>query len=210
MSDIKISNDTTIIEESEIETLGLEEIDVSDSTDWKSIIQTELDKIVSKMGLPEKSLYVAANYGRDKSKITSYSVCIYEPDYPNTAGKRTDISKNCIVINITEKKGVLDLKVGNSKFAVLGQPINSTIKELKSDKSFTHILMSTAIPDYVEYIKKNVYYALDHYSSKAGSYGCCSKYIECSKAGKCLHENLLHSKGCSYRKNLENGNIFYS
>lgn len=40
-------------------------------------------------------------------------------------------------------------------------------------------------------------------------FGCCYKYKECSDAKKCLHEDLLYSTGCLYRKNLENGKIFY-
>jgi len=41
------------------------------------------------------------------------------------------------------------------------------------------------------------------------SFGCCSKYKECSKAEKCVHEDLLYATACMYRKNLENGDIFY-
>ena len=41
------------------------------------------------------------------------------------------------------------------------------------------------------------------------SFGCCDKYIQCSDALKCIHEDLLYSTSCMYRKNLENGKIFY-
>lgn len=40
-------------------------------------------------------------------------------------------------------------------------------------------------------------------------FGCCSKYIECSKAKKCLHDDLLYSKGCWYRLNIEKGKILF-
>ncbi len=39
--------------------------------------------------------------------------------------------------------------------------------------------------------------------------GCCSKYRECSQAGKCIQTDEYY-KQCAYRKNLENGQIFYS
>jgi hypothetical protein len=39
--------------------------------------------------------------------------------------------------------------------------------------------------------------------------GCCGKYNECSDAGICLHEDLIYSSCCMYRKNLESGKIFY-
>lgn len=41
------------------------------------------------------------------------------------------------------------------------------------------------------------------------SFGCCSLYEECSNSKKCLHEDILYSTACMYRKNLENGKIFY-
>lgn len=40
-------------------------------------------------------------------------------------------------------------------------------------------------------------------------FACCSRYKECSQAGKCLHEHPYYSKGCYYRENLEHGIIFY-
>lgn len=41
------------------------------------------------------------------------------------------------------------------------------------------------------------------------AFGCCSKYMECSNEGKCLHSDVLYSKVCMYRKNLEKGMVFY-
>ena len=58
-------------------------------------------------------------------------------------------------------------------------------------------------------LRQNVEYALDNYTSKASSFGCCSMFIECSDAKRCIHENKLYSKACAYRKNLEAGRIFY-
>jgi hypothetical protein len=41
------------------------------------------------------------------------------------------------------------------------------------------------------------------------SFGCCSKYIECSDIRECLHKDDPEFSGCMYRKNLEAGRIFY-
>ena len=41
------------------------------------------------------------------------------------------------------------------------------------------------------------------------AFGCCSRYNECSDAKKCLHPDQMYATACAYRKNLENGNIFY-
>ena len=40
-------------------------------------------------------------------------------------------------------------------------------------------------------------------------FGCCSKYQKCSDIGKCVHDDLLYSSACEYRKNLEKGLNFY-
>jgi len=41
------------------------------------------------------------------------------------------------------------------------------------------------------------------------SFGCCSRYNECSDALNCLHPDQLYATGCYYRKNLEQGLVFY-
>lgn len=43
----------------------------------------------------------------------------------------------------------------------------------------------------------------------SASFGCCSKYEECSNKGKCVHENPFYSLGCIYRSRLESGSVFY-
>lgn len=41
------------------------------------------------------------------------------------------------------------------------------------------------------------------------TFGCCSRYKECSKEKKCVHDDLLYSSACMYRNNLEKGRVFY-
>lgn len=50
--------------------------------------------------------------------------------------------------------------------------------------------------------------ALNKYSPSY-KFGCCDKYVECSDAGKCLHQDKLHANGCAYNGNLKEGRIFY-
>ena len=48
------------------------------------------------------------------------------------------------------------------------------------------------------------------YTKAAGeSFGCCSRYLECSDNKACIQESEQWSKGCAYRQNLINGKIFY-
>lgn len=41
------------------------------------------------------------------------------------------------------------------------------------------------------------------------SFGCCSRYRECSDSGQCLIVDREYSAYCSYRKQLEGGRVFY-
>ncbi len=38
---------------------------------------------------------------------------------------------------------------------------------------------------------------------------CCSRYMECSNAGKCVHPDRVFALGCGYRKILASGKIYY-
>lgn len=40
-------------------------------------------------------------------------------------------------------------------------------------------------------------------------FGCCSRYIECSDALKCINPDKKLAKGCQYMDNLKSGKIFY-
>jgi len=40
-------------------------------------------------------------------------------------------------------------------------------------------------------------------------FGCCNDHVRCSDVGHCLHEDDKFYLGCIYRKNLEEGRIFY-
>lgn len=41
------------------------------------------------------------------------------------------------------------------------------------------------------------------------TFGCCSRYLKCSDAKECVHEDKQYAKGCAYYSNLKNGKIFY-
>lgn len=41
------------------------------------------------------------------------------------------------------------------------------------------------------------------------SFGCCGRYEACSDAKKCIHPDPIMAAACAYKKNLEQGRIFY-
>lgn len=40
-------------------------------------------------------------------------------------------------------------------------------------------------------------------------FGCCSSFEKCSDQRRCIHPDRAYSTACQYRKNLEQGKIFY-
>lgn len=185
-------------------------IDVSEEDErWKKNLQTMLDKLISVWNLPEKSLYLGKNIGRISNNVTSYSVCIYEPEYPKIPNRKLDQSKNSVVMNIKEKKDKLDLIIGVSQYEnVLYDDVLES-KKLKSDPNNIHIVFAKNDERLCEYVKLHTEYRIKHYSSKASTFGCCSKFNQCSDAKRCVHENRLYSMACLYRAHLDAGEIFY-
>ena len=64
-------------------------------------------------------------------------------------------------------------------------------------------------PELYNFINSVILYRLNHYRTAESTFSCCSEFIQCSDAKKCVHENKLYSTACTYRHNLENGRIFY-
>ena len=40
-------------------------------------------------------------------------------------------------------------------------------------------------------------------------FDCCSRYLQCSEAGHCIHPDLMTAGQCTYRRKLRLGQIFY-
>lgn len=174
-------------------------------------LQTLLDELIILKELPAKSLHVFSNKsstGSNAGNETSKSICIYEPDYPATKTDINNPGKNSVVLNIQIDQSI-ELLIRKNQFNSLELPSSATIKIVPSDTTFTHVIFELNDSSIIPYIRENILYCLSRYSSKARTFGCCSKFTDCSDARKCLHENKLYSTACSYRKNLESGKIFY-
>lgn len=175
---------------------------------WPEYIQHMLNELVVELELPKGSLYVGANVGKD-NQITSYSICIYEPDYPFDSNSKVDLTKNSSVMVIKENKNELHLTMKKIQFDNVGYTKELKIKSLKSTPNMITIIFNLINEDLLEFVRMHTIYRVNTYTSKAATFSCCSKFIECSNAKKCIHTNKLYSKACTYRRNLENGRIFY-
>lgn len=177
---------------------------------WKQL-QNLLDELILSFELPENSIHFYSNIsakGRKLGQEISKSICIYEPDYPTVKNDINNPGRNLVIMNIQHKNGI-ELLVRNSQFELISVPETAKVKSVPSDTDFKHISFSLDDDSIYDYIKSNIIHCLKTYHSNARSFGCCSHFIECSDAQKCVHENKLYSTACLYRKNLESGNIFY-
>lgn len=175
-------------------------------------LQNMLDVIIVEQELPPKSLHLFSNMskrGDDVGKETSKSICIYEQEYPPVKEDVDNPGKNYVVMNFQQKEGSIELLIRPIQYECIETPKSATVKENKSDKNFIHVVFSETDTSVYSYIRHNINYCLKKYRSKSKTFGCCSRFIQCSDALKCVHPNKLYATACTYKRNLENGNIFY-
>lgn len=179
------------------------------NNDFENNVNSLLTSIIVEEELPSKSLQLISNVslkGENKGKEISKTICICEPEYPSFQDKNTKFTiKRIIKI---EQSEFIDLLISNAQYKFINLPLSATIKKNKSDKDFVHIIFNYNDKSIFQYIKECVLYNIKNYFSSS-SFSCCSKFIVCSDAKKCVHENKLYATGCFYRMNLENGKIFY-
>lgn len=186
--------------------------------DW--VLETEkmLNSLIKKYELPEGSLYLSHNASRDDpNKIVSYSICIWEPNYPALPNEKPGQNKIVATINPStaiSRPDDLDINLRETQEGDLRMflpsdaiSIDQTESEIKSKTQ--RIRFNKYSPNIVDYLMHNTEYCVDGYVSKADRFGCCSRFVACSDALKCVHPNKLYSKACMYRSNLEQGRVFY-
>lgn len=174
-------------------------------------LQNILTEFIISEELPENSIYLYSNIskkGKNAGKEISKSLCIYEPEYPLKKTNMSKLGKNFVIMNIKQTKTFIELIIRNKQFDSLVLPSTASEKLNKSDTQFHHIIFSPDDDSLYEYVRDNIKYCLSTYESSS-NFACCSRFIECSDAKKCVHENKLYSKGCMYRINLDLGHIFY-
>lgn len=86
-------------------------------------------------------------------------------------------------------------------------PDGYQIQVTKSDEGFVRALISDVneVIPLVPLLRT----ILSNLTRQYHTFGCCSRYEQCSDAKKCIHPNPVFALGCAYRANLESGKIFY-
>lgn len=84
--------------------------------------------------------------------------------------------------------------------------IHDQLKNNKSLKfSFHDSINPNDLYNFQDLIIKRYNNIIENYIA----FSCCSRYLECSNAKRCIHPDPLFSFCCFYNKNLKQGNIFY-
>ena len=192
---------------------------------WQEEISSLCDRLVQFHELPKNSLYLAKNMGREgkiadkRDTVVSYSICIYEPEYPEVSSTEKDPSRNTVIMNIK----IVELKTKANRFEVLvrdtstdfvgmipGMKDSGPVSKTYFRKfTFDESQLCKVLDGWLDYIEKLVEYELRTYVSKATRFACCSHFVECSDAKKCVHKNKLYACACFYKANLDAGKIFY-
>ena len=175
-------------------------------------LQIVIDDIIATHDLPNNSIHLYSNIsakGVNVGKETSKSICIFEPEYPPKVSASKAPGKNFIILKIQEKEdSSFTLFIRNEQMAQIKVPDTATVKIVKSDKVFQHVIFKNNDSSIYSFIRENILYCLANYKATS-NFGCCSRFVECSNAKKCVHENKIYSMGCKYRMNLDSGRIFY-
>ncbi len=220
--DVFIPCITKIIENSEADhTDTYNTIDmnaINTDYDWISETKKMLNTLVDKYELPKGSLYLSHNTSRDDpNTVISYSICIWEPNFPPLPNEKPGQNKIVATLNPSTAKSRpddLDISIREVQEGDLRSflPTDATvIDQTKSDidSKTQRLRFNKYSLNLVEYLKHNTEYCIKGYVSKADRFGCCDSFIACSDALKCVHPNKLYSKACMYRSNLEQGRVFY-
>ena len=190
----------------------------NESKDWVENVREMLNKTIKNRELPKKSLFLEENKSQKVPERTiSFTIYIWEPSYPPIINEKITKNKNVCTINLSTVKArpnELTLYIRNNQAHALQNklPDDANIQPYtKADieTGTTRVCINCASENLIQYLQDNVEYCIDNYVSKESSFGCCSKYEKCSDYGRCIHENLLYSKACAYRSNLERGRVFY-
>ncbi len=174
-------------------------------------LDTALTNLCHEEALLDGAFRLNHRYADDSDNF-GYAVDIFEESYP-PSGNHLDGTYAAASVCFFEVEHSTKTYEGYIKITISSDLLNevgripSAVGEIGSGQS-TFRVPPTAVDEIVSFIVRACKLRIQNYKSN-DSFGCCSRFKECSDSKKCLHPNLLYATGCAYRKNIENGKIFY-
>lgn len=160
--------------------------------EWQVKLTSKFSELENELALWKGSFSIMENKSKG-GKVSSYAICVYEPDLVE---ERKDSSRNTILARVRE-----DVLKSNADIV---EVYSKSFGQADEKKRF-----EKASDELIDCLVGCIRSGIQNYVPKADVFACCSRYQECSNAGKCIHPNGLYAKACQYRKNLEEGNVFY-
>lgn len=108
----------------------------------------------------------------------------------------------------SQKSKYFCFEVPNALINEINIPQIAEVKTINSNKIHSFVNFKMWSNDVINFMRNSITYYVEHFEP-SDKFGCCGKYVECSNAKRCLHDNLFYARACYYRKNLEAGRIFY-
>lgn len=187
-----------------------------------SLLRESLPDLERKLRLPEKSLVTeVAGSGTGRSgRIVSCSLGVWEQAYPPSADSVPERGRGIlqlVPVHRVRSATVLDLRTTGRLHARLEGyvPGGAEVRESTSrggDDAMSVTFRFNSPAEQQEAIlglcRRLVVLSLQDYRTRAAAFGCCHRFRECSRQGRCVHPNLLYATACQYRENLEQGRIF--
>ncbi len=158
-------------------------------------LKEEIQKIITDICYKQD---VNSKYVSCTETKTGISVWILEPISMKANLRIFNLKKTAKQYEVS----ILSKRVGNIK---LPQNIEITDNP-KSKQSVLKFSLDTQ--SLIPFLYSLIDYEVKNFTPSDG-FHCCGKYNECSDAKKCVHREDFYARGCSYRKNLEVGRIFY-
>lgn len=113
---------------------------------------------------------------------------------------------NSAVIKIVSPKDQAHLELSNNYIDIF--KLRDMAKFTKSNRDWGKMTFNESIAQQI--IERIEAVFIQCYQEEpAESFGCCSRYNECSDKKECIHPDPKFAQGCMYKENLEKGRIFY-
>ena len=168
---------------------------------YKKTIFEMLEKIIKNVEIEDSNIYSICT-NDEKLKINELQ----------NNGLSFKVFKNYNLLNFYKMKKVNDTIAIRAVDNIL-QRIISKFPEAKYNTETEYVRISISKIEDIKNISDEIIdifkYFFLQYMHTAESFGCCSKYLECSDNLKCVNNNIRLRLSCIYKNNLENGRIFY-
>lgn len=116
-------------------------------------------------------------------------------------------NKKVCQIKYSKKKNSHFIEIPNSLSEYIDKSMPLSTSQIKGFIRFDINTLNTMNQFFSTF--QNIYSSISNTFTSINSFSCCHLYEECSNQKKCTHNDINFSNACRYKKNLENGRIFY-